>query len=82
MEPSKAEIAAKLKYYRLILGKFQVQEVKKDPLQGWLMTFKFLNGTYISTSLPSDRCDVRAGDFITLYTEVPYNADAVEPSLK
>lgn len=71
MEPTEAEMtAATRKQLRLILvlGKFRVSDRQNN-----LMKLELGGSTTMTVTLP-DGADVKAGDLLTLYTEVLYAA--------
>ncbi len=62
---------------RLILGKFRVKSVDTGAL-GTKAVIDFTNSVTMSIDIPV-AADVRLGDLLTIYTEVPY-AKPGEPS--
>ena len=57
---------------RLVLGKFRVTSVSKA-LIGYVAKIQ-LGPASMEITIPYDSADIRSGDLITLYTEVPSNA--------
>ena len=76
MEPTEAEMTDALRKplrLVLVLGKFRVLEREAN-----LMKLALGGSTTMTVTLP-DRADVKAGDLLTLYTEVLY-ASPKEPA--
>jgi len=57
--------------FKLILGKFRIEQVRKMPW-GAMQFLIRINQVSLEIDAPHD-ADVREGDLISLYTEVPLN---------
>ena len=68
MESTKAEIATSAMRLRLILGKFQIVKI-----QDGMAHVNLGHGVTMQIKL-LPAMDVRPGDILTYYTEVPFNA--------
>jgi hypothetical protein len=55
---------------RCILGKFRCVALARHPVVGWSATID-LGGRTATLSIPYDFADIRKGDLLTLYTEIP-----------
>ena len=79
MEPTPSEIAAATRKplrLVLVLGKFRVTEREANQ-----MKLALGGSTTMTVTLP-DRADVKAGDLLTLYTEVLFDAKPSQPSVQ
>lgn len=65
---------------RLVLGKFRVTEVHPAPLgPGYQAKIELGGSTTMTVLIPWDIADIRHGDLVTLYTEIPTHANT-QPS--
>lgn len=55
---------------RCILGKFRCVALARHPVVGWVATLD-LGGRTMELKIPYDFADLRRGDLLTLYTEIP-----------
>lgn len=63
--------------YKLVLGKYPIVRVDKTAF-GFDFIIQFPNSIRMTVTAPPT-ADIREGDLITLYTEVPANAPAIKP---
>lgn len=82
MEPVKKSLR-----FQLVLARCRCEvEAAGLGLTGYKVTIHIGQGVKMQCHVPWDSADIRNGDLLTLYTEVPmkegYNADANPPSIE